>query len=147
MANHYGITPDVIAGELPGLFPDGFTVSTKPTEAIVTAIIAREDAIAYIAAKWIEEIDDDPDLAAAVTAMATNYVIWATKWHVLEIVYAGVDPIAYANIVGPARDAANQYLQGLRDLAIAHEETQGSGSGGGLGGALPSMHTSTRITW
>ena len=37
MAEVYGVTPADIAAELPGLFPGGFSVSTKPTLAQVTS--------------------------------------------------------------------------------------------------------------
>ena len=87
----YGVTPEDIAGELPGLFPGGFTVATKPTLAQVTSLITTADTI--VAMKVQDITGTTPAAADKAAVLAKRYIIEWVKAQVIRIVYAGNDPV------------------------------------------------------
>lgn len=117
----YGVTPSDVSAELPGLFPVGFTQSTKPTFAQVTEWISRADTRVTVAAARLEDSAPN-DFGEAVPAMAKDYIVEFVKGKVLQAVYAGQDPAALASILQPQFSAAKDALQSLKDLAIEIEE-------------------------
>lgn len=90
MPDIYGVTPADIAAELPGLFPGGFTVNTKPTLAQVTALITTADTIISMR---VEDITGAvPAAADKAAVLAKRYIVEWVKAQVVRIVYAGNDP-------------------------------------------------------
>lgn len=91
MPDTYAVTPADVSGELPGLFPGGFTAATKPTLAQVTALITTADTI--ISMKVQDITGAVPAAADKASVLAKRYVIEWVKAQVIRIVYAGNDPV------------------------------------------------------
>ena len=90
MADTYGVVHADVAAELPGIFPGGFTVGTKPTAAAVTSLITTADAL--ITLKVIDVTGTTPDDTDRAAVLAKRYIIDWVKAQVVRIVYAGNDP-------------------------------------------------------
>jgi hypothetical protein len=111
LADVYGVTHADISAELPGLFPGGFSAGTKPTDAQVTAFISIADTIVAL------RIDQNTGIHGAATdraaSLAKQYIVEWVKAKVLEIVYAGNDPVQVSAAVDPVRSLAKEMLTAI----------------------------------
>lgn len=122
MADTYGVTAADVAAELPGPFPGGFTVATRPTAAQVTSFITTADTLAQLRVEDVTGIAPQSTDKAAV--LARQYIIEWVKAKVLSIVYAGNDPVAISAAVKPYSDLAASLLESIAALA---EQAVGTG--------------------
>lgn len=111
MAGVYGVEPTDIEAEVPGLFPSGFTQSTKPTLATVTSWItdadAYVDAVVSDASSRVQQaatdsdVEDVPDIIARLSPLARRYVIADVLARLYRAVYAGkASPADIAAMLG-----------------------------------------------
>lgn len=82
MADVYGIQPEDVSAEMPGLFSVGFTQATRPTLATVTSWITDADAFVDTVVTLVTTVN--PDLADAASRLARRYIISDVKARVLE---------------------------------------------------------------
>lgn len=134
MADTYGVVPADIAAELPGLFPGGFTVSTKPTSAQVKALITTADTIVTL------QVQDVTGGAPASTDraadLAKRYIIDWVKAQIIRIVYAGNDAAAVAA-------AASPYDASIKAIGVALEQLGAQSIGTGAAAARVSVPYTT----
>jgi hypothetical protein len=83
----YGVTPEQVAAELPGLFPQGFDVGTLPTAAQVLSYIETADALISMNVQDVTGVA--PQLADKAALLAKEYIIARAVARVLAVVYAG----------------------------------------------------------
>jgi hypothetical protein len=107
MADVYGVTPDDIAEQLPALFPDGFSATTRVTEATVLSFIATADVMAQMLVRQSTGAEGDPSDAAA--PIVREWIIQSVLAKVMRAVYAGADPARVA-------EAMRGYDQNAKDL-------------------------------
>jgi hypothetical protein len=110
----YGVLHADISGELPGLFPGGFTVNTKPTAVQVTAWIAAADTI--ITLKVQDITGAVPAVADKAAVLAKRYVIEWVKAQVMRAAYVGNDPLEVKAAADPYDIVAKQYMDALVEL-------------------------------
>jgi hypothetical protein len=123
VADVYGVTPADVAAELPGMYPNGFTVATKPTLATVTTLISEADAIVSLRVqKATGEAAADP--AARSAALARRFIKSWVKAEVVRIAYAGNDPRDVAGVAAPF-DAAASFT--IEEIDALGEQAQDAG--------------------
>lgn len=122
MADTYGVTPADIAAELPGIFPGGFTVSTKPTLAQVTSMITAADLMVTVAVQ--NASGSLPNTADRLAPLAKRVIIEQVKGQVVRVVYAGNAPADVASAAAPYETLAKTMLTSITDL-----QTQAVGVG------------------
>lgn len=122
MPGVYDVSAADIAAELPGLFPGGFSASTKPSDTAVESLIVTADTIIQLKVQDVTGVVPANTDKAAVLAreFVKNWVIA----HVMRIVYAGNDPVA-------VRQAAEAYTANAIaiDATIVALGAQAAGSG------------------
>lgn len=135
--NTYDVAPADVAGELPGLFPGGFSATTAPTSDQVQGFIDAADAIVTLAIT--DFVGMPPSLTDKAAAMAKRYVIEYTKALVVRVVYAGrVDPSAIGQLASPYEINAAAMLKALELLG-----SQAIGTGDASPRVLTSMGSSS----
>lgn len=82
MSDVYGVTPEDVSAEMPGLFSVGFTQASRPTRATVIGWIT--DADAYIDTQVTQVTTVNPDLADAASRLARRWIITDVKDRVRE---------------------------------------------------------------
>lgn len=122
MADTYGVTPADIAAELPGPFPGGFTVSSKPTLAQVQSFITAADLMVTIAVQ--NAAGSIPNTADRLAPLAKRVIIEQVKGQVIRLVYAGSAPGDLAAAAKPYEDLAAAMLKSITAL-----QTQAVGAG------------------
>lgn len=96
MPGLYGVSAADVAAEMPALFPidgthpNGFSATTKPTEAKVNDWILAADALAELRVVNASGQAADPNAKAA--PLIKQYIREYTKAQVIRAVYAGQDP-------------------------------------------------------
>lgn len=123
MANTYGVTPADVAAELPGLFPDGFSVGSLPTLAHVQASIDTADAI--VTMKVLDVTGVAPQVADKAALLAKEYVIARAVARTLAVVYAGRVGPGEINPAAGYFAAATELLNGI---ALLGEQATGLGT-------------------
>lgn len=118
----YGVTPADVAAELPGLFPGGFTVATKPTLAQVTSMITTADTV--VGLRVLDITGTNPAAEDKAAVLAKRYIIDWVKAQVLRIVYTGNDPIQVDAAAKPYADLARATLESIELLG---EQAAGPG--------------------
>lgn len=108
MADTYGVIPEDIAAELPGLFRDGFAVSTTPTVDQVAGFISDADVVVALAVARM--VTAEPTLAAAAAPLARRYIKNKVKAEVMRIVWTGNAPDVVASATRPYDDGAGDML-------------------------------------
>jgi hypothetical protein len=111
MADTYQVTPATIAGELPGLFPNGFTQVTKPNVQQVTDFISVADLMVSIAVENASA--EPPDASDRLAALARRIVIDKVKAMVLRVVYAALAPADIDSATKPYEDLAQGALASI----------------------------------
>ncbi len=119
MSGLYGVTPSDISNELPGLFPVGFSVSTKPSAATVQALIDAADTIAQL--EVTEAIGKEPNSFSPGAVLAVKYVKEQVKAQIIRMIYAGNDPRDLNAATAPYDQIAETYRAAIQRLG-----TQGS---------------------
>lgn len=114
----FGVTPDLIAAELPGIFPDGFTATSIPSDAQVASMITTADTI--VALRVTAVTGDDPVEDDPANAIAVRYIIEWVKSLVLRIAYSGRGIDVAAAAAKPYSDLAAQLLAEF----VAEEEEE-----------------------
>ena len=122
MADTYGVAPADVSGELPGLFPGGFSAGTIPTLAQVTTWISVADLRVTIA---VQDVAAQLPLASdRIASLATRVIIERVKAQVLRIVYTGNAPQDVLNATKPFDDLATATLA---DIASLGAQAAGTG--------------------
>jgi hypothetical protein len=119
VAETFGVTPASIAAELPGLFPGGFTATTKPALDEVTSLITSAAAMAVLKLKAASDkvvIDDE-----AAGVVVERYVIERVKGQVVRMAYVGRDPAAVDAAARPYDDASVDAMATL--IALVEKQT------------------------
>lgn len=122
MPDVYGVTPDDVAAELPGLFPGGFGAGTKPTAAQVTSLITTADTI--VGLRILDATGTAGQSTDKASVLAERYIIEWVKGQVLRIVYTGADPVALSAAVDPYVKLAVSILESIDIMA---EQAVGTG--------------------
>lgn len=135
MADTYLVTPATIAAELPGLFPGGFTATSRPSVTQVESFISTADTMVTL--KVEDLVGEMPTLTDRAAPIAVRYVIEWTKAAVIRVVYAGRDPAVINAAAGPY-DALVKSLSDM--LVVLGEQAIGTGE------SSPRVMTSTDET-
>jgi hypothetical protein len=115
VANTYSVVPADVAAELPGLFPGGFTATTRPTDAQVQSFIDTADTIVTL--RITDNVGQSPALSDKAASIAKRYIVNYVLAIVTRMVYAGNDP-AQVNAAAAAYDgAAKSLLDSIDALA------------------------------
>lgn len=110
----YGVTIADVSGEIPSLVPNGFTGTSKPTDAKVLGWIAAADAIATLAVFKTSAVT--PQVTDASAAIARQFIIaWTLAW-VMRATFAGNDPKDVAAAAAQYADPAAALLEQLEAL-------------------------------
>lgn len=122
MADVYGVTPEDVSAEMPGLFPVGFTqAGPKPLRATVIGWITEADA--FIDSQVTQVTAINPDLADAASRLARRYIIADVVARVYRAVYAGsASPADIAALVASTGGA--MLLTQLQALATSEITAQ-----------------------
>jgi hypothetical protein len=125
----YGVSAADIAAEMPALFPidgahpNGFSATTKPTQAKVEEWITAADAIAEL--KVVAASGAAADPAAKGAPIVKQYVREYVKAQVIRTVYAGND----ARDVDEAAKSFEQDRDRLyNDLDLLGSQLEGAGA-------------------
>lgn len=106
---------------MPGLFPNGFSINSRPTLAVVTALISTADIIAQLRiAKATDQPASALDPNAKGSELAKRFIKDWVEAKVARIVYTGQAPRDVALAVKPfedARDASLLYIDALGEQA------------------------------
>ena len=122
MADTYGVAPADVSGELPGLFPGGFTAGTIPTFAQVTTWVSVADLRVTIA---VQDVAAQLPLASdRVAPLAKRVIIERVKAQVLRVVYTGNAAQDILNATKPYDDLATATLA---DIAMLGAQAAGAG--------------------
>lgn len=133
----YGVTAADVAAELPGLFPGGFSASTKPNDAQVESWITTADTIVSMRVQDITgAVPASTDKAAV---LAKRYIIEYTKGQVVRAAYAGNDPLQVKAAAEPYEENAADLLDHLQELGA-----QAAGTGEAASRVIASHTTPQR---
>jgi hypothetical protein len=135
VADTYGVVAADVAAELPGVFPDGFTVATKPTLAQVTSLITTADTV--VGLRVLDSTGRAPAVSDKAAVLAKRYILEWVKAQVLRIAYVGNAPADVANAVDPYDKSAAALLTSIDSLG---EQAVGTGE------AAPRVHVSSTST-
>lgn len=124
MADVYGVLPQDIAAELPGIFPAGFSATSTPTEAQVASMITTADTMIGLRVFNATGVDADPADPAAV--IAVRYIVEWTKALVIRIAYSGRGSDVAGAAAKPYADLAAQLLEAF----VVEEEGDDVGAWG-----------------
>lgn len=114
MPDIYGVLPADVAKELPGMFPGGFTTTTKPTSTDVVGFITTADAL--VAAR-IARVTGAPASGAGSTAIfAKRYIVDTVKAAVIRVVYTGNNPTEVEAAAAPFERLAKLMLEQIDAL-------------------------------
>lgn len=139
MADTYAVTPDQIASEVPGLFPAGFGLDTKPSRAAIVSLIATADRVVTLAVT--QAIGEAPLASDSTALLAGRYIINAVLGTLMRIVYAGQSPADVAA-------ASSMYDRLAADMLVRIEALGAATSAPSIGfvGA-PSGTTVNAASW
>jgi hypothetical protein len=112
--NVYGVTTEEVALEMPALFPDGFSPTTKPADSVVDNFIDTADTVAHLRVSQLSGLPADSAAEAAI--IARRYVLNWTIAKVLRIVYMR-DPAAADAAARPYESAAKELYASFDILA------------------------------
>jgi hypothetical protein len=122
MADGYGVTLAEVAAVMPGLFREGFTASTKPSQLVVQGWINAADARVQLLVQRLAGVAPESSDTAAL--FAKQHIIMWTCAMVMRALYAG-------NAPGQVAEAANQFAlpaaEFLTQLEALGAQTAGSG--------------------
>jgi hypothetical protein len=121
VADIYGVTPQDIADELPGVYPAGFSVATKPPLAKVTSLISTADAIAAL--RVTKATDAPPSAAAAGAVVPRRFIIAWTAAKVLRIRYTGNPPAEVDAAARPFEVDAKDTLDAIDMMGEQGQDT------------------------
>lgn len=116
MPDTYDVLPAEVAAELKGLFPQGFTSATVPTETEVEDFISTADDIVRLHIQ--DATGQVPALSDAAVRIVKTYIKEWTKSQVVRSVYAGRDPTAVTAASQPYRDLATQILKDIDVMGL-----------------------------
>lgn len=122
MADTYGVTADDIANELPGAFPSGISVATRPSSRQVESLISDADLAVSIAVENASGMA--PASSDRLARLARRVVIEKVKAQVLRIIYTSNDPAQVDAAAAPYELAAKDALASITALT-----TQATGTG------------------
>jgi hypothetical protein len=111
----YQVSVADVAGELPALFPVGFTPATRPTVDQVESFLVTADAIVSLRVRVATK--GRPAAGDTGWQLAKRYVIESAKSQVMNVVYAGNDPRTLADAVKPYREMMAELLASIDGLA------------------------------
>lgn len=114
MADTYGVTPADIAAELPGLFPGGFSASTKPSDTLVESWISDADIVVQLKVQ---------DITGTVPAVTDKAAVLAKRWiketvkaQAVRAALVGNDPLAVKAAAEPYESSAKFLWTALIDM-------------------------------
>jgi hypothetical protein len=122
MPDIYGVTPADVAAEMPELFPEGFTASTRPASAQVAQWVSVADTVVYL--RVFAVTGETPAPSDTAAKIAKQYIIEWTKAKVYEAIYAGRADEEVRRVTDPYFDAAATLLEAIADLG---EQATGTG--------------------
>lgn len=137
MPDTYGVTAADIAAELPGLFPGGFTTTTKPTLAQVTSYITAADL--WVSLSIQNASGSVPAASDRLAPLAKRVIVERVKGQVIRDVYTGNDIERVNAAAAPFERAARESLKAITDL-----QTQATGVGDPPNRVVSSSTTPTR---
>lgn len=114
MPNVYGVTPADVAVELPGLFPGGFTASTRPSDTLVESWITTADTI--VGMKVQDITGTAPLLTDKAAVLAKRYIIEWVKAQVYRAAFAGNDIAVVNAAAAPFDSSAKLLLETLTEM-------------------------------
>jgi hypothetical protein len=123
VANTYTVVPADVAAELPGLFPGGFSATTRPTDAQVQGFIDTADTIVTLRVR--DNVGTDPANTDRAAPIARRYILNYVLAIVTRIVYAGNDAVQ-VNAMAAAYDVAAKTL--LDSITALGEQAIGTGT-------------------
>lgn len=104
MADTYGVTAADIAAELPGIFPGGFSASTKPSDTLVESWISDADVVVGLK---VQDIAGQPGASTDKAAvLAKRWIKETVKGQAVRAAYAGNDPLAVKAAAEPYENSA-----------------------------------------
>lgn len=106
------------------MYPNGFTVATKPTLATVTTLISEADAIASLRVQKATG-EAAPDPAAKSAALAKRFIKSWVKSEVVRIAYAGNAPREVDEAAAPYEKTAEFTLEEIDALGEQAQDSTG----------------------
>jgi hypothetical protein len=139
MPDTYAVKPADVAAELPGLFKDGFSQVSKPTQQQVASFISDADAIVTL--HLTTALGTAPTATDPNARLAVRYILDRVKAEVLRLVYTGNDPDSVRAATQPYDDLADAMLTRIDALeAVPSRPSVGSF-------AMPSGTTCHTPSW
>jgi len=114
VADIYGVAPQNVASELPGLFPGGFLTTSVPSAATVVNWISTADTIVSLYVTDITGVSPAASDKAAI--LAKRYIIEWTKGQVIRTVYTGNDVARVEAAAAPYAVSAKALLGALEQM-------------------------------
>jgi hypothetical protein len=114
VADIYGVAPQDVASELPGLFPGGFDSLTIPAVATVVNWISTADTIVSLYVTDITGVN--PAVTDKAAILAKRYIIEWVKGQVIRTVYTGNDIARVEAAAAPYAVSAQALLDALEQM-------------------------------